>query len=277
MADTTACKQQAGDLLGCAWPAPLGAAGKPMESATWLAGMAVIAQRCGGRPERIRKMGYEKFLAAVRRELPRWGGKLIRHAIARRLWEALADPAGVTAQRPGVLERLHLLLEDWRGLRLRLADTEERMLAVLDGLGLTELASSIDGISALPAAVILAESGDPRRFSSARALVKHAGLNPSEHLSATLNGQSRISLRGRPGLRCAAWRAAWPAVLHNKVLKAKYAHLTGRDAKRLADGQARCACAAALLRWLWAVITTGRAWDASVAAGQAAPAIAAAA
>jgi transposase len=277
VADITACTQQAGDLLGCAWPAPLSAAKKPMGSVTWLAGMAVITQRCGGRPERVRKMGYDKFLAAVRRELPRWGGKLVWHAIARRLWDALGDPAGVTAQRPGALERLHLLLEDWHSLRARLADTEKRMLAVLDGLGLTELASSIDGISALSAAVILAESGDPRRFSSARALVKHAGLNPAEHLSATLNGQSRLSLRGRPGLRCAAWRAAWPAVLHNKVLKAKYAHLTGRDAKRLADGQARCACAAALLRWLWAVITTGRPWDASVAAGQAPPVLAAAA
>jgi transposase len=272
VADVTSCMQQAGDLLGCCWPAPLSAAGRPLESVSWLAGMAVIAGRCCGQPGRLRKLGYDRFLAAVRRELPRWGGKIVRHSVVRGLWEALADAGGVAAQRPGALERLHLLLEDWRGLRARLADTEKRMVTVLEELGLAGLAASIDGVSALSAAVILAETGDPGRFASGRAVVKHAGLNPAEHTSATMNGQTRISRRGRPGLRAAAWRAVWGALRHNTVLAAKYAHLTGRDANRLADGQARIACAAALLRWLWAVITTGQAWDARIAAGQAAPA-----
>ena len=52
------------------------------------------------------------------------------------------------------------------------------------------------------------------------------------------------------------------------MLAAKHAHLTGRDVGRLADGQARTACAATLLRWLWAVITTGQPWDARIAAGE---------
>jgi transposase len=272
VADVTSCMQQAADLLGCCWPAPLSAAGRPLESVSWLAGMAVITGRCCGHPSRLRTMGYDRFLAAVRRELPRWGGKIVRHSIVKGLWEALADTAGVAAQRPGALERLHLLLEDWRALRARLADTEKRMVPVLGELGLAELAASIDGVSALSAAVILAETGDLGRFASGRAVVKHAGLNPCEHTSATMNGQTRISRRGRPGLRAAAWRAVWGALRHNTVLRAKYAHLTSRDSSRLADGQARIACAAALLRWLWAVITTGRAWDARIAAGQAAPA-----
>lgn len=268
VADVTACVQQAGDLLGCCWPAPLAAAARPLESLTWLAAMTVITSRCCGQPARLRRMGYDRFAAAIRRELPRWGGKLVYGPIARRLWDALTDAAGVTAQRPGALERLHLLLEDWRGLRARLAGTETRMLAVLDELGLTELASSIDGVTALSAAVILAETGDMTRFTSGRAVVKHAGLNPSEHTSATLKGQTRISRRGRPGLRSAAWRAVWGALSHNTVLAAKYAHLTSRESGRLAGGQARIACAAAVLRWLWAVITTGTAWDARIAAGQ---------
>jgi transposase len=266
--DVTSCMQQAADLLGCAWPAPLGAAALPLESMTWLAGMTVITSRCCGQPSRLRKMGYDKFAAAVRRELPRWGGKLLYGPIARRLWDALTETGGVAAQRPGALERLHLLLEDWRELRLRLAATGQRMLTVLDELGLAELAASIDGVSALSAAVMLAETGDPHRFTSGRAVVKHAGLNPSEHTSATLKGQTRISRRGRPGLRAAAWRAVWGTLRHNTVLRDKYAHLTSRDENRLADGQARVACAAAVLRWLWAVITTGIAWDARIAAGQ---------
>jgi len=227
----------------------------------------VVTDRCCGDPARLRKMGYEKFVAAVRRELPRWGAKRAYRKIVAGLWAALADPGGVAAQRRGVLERVHLLLGDWRSLLARLAEVEARMCAVLDELGLAALAASIDGLSAVGAAVILAETGDLSRFASGRAVVKHAGLNPAENTSATLAGATRISRRGRPGLRTAAWRAAWPGVRHNRVLAARYAHLTGRDGNRLSGGQARAACAATVLRWLWAVITRRQAWDARIAAG----------
>jgi transposase len=268
VADVTACMQQAGDLLGCAWPAPLSVAARPLESVTWLAEMAVITGRCRGRPSRLRAMGYEKFLAAVRRELPRRGGKIVRHPIVAGLRDALADAGGVAAQRPGALERLGLLPGDWRELRIGLAGAQDQMVTVLDALGLADLVAGIDGVSALSGAVILAETGDMNRFGSGRAVVKHAGLNPCERASAAITGQTRISRRGRPGLRAAAWRAAWAALRHNEVPAAKYARWTGRDGNRLADGQARTACAATMLRWLWAVITTGQARDARIAAGQ---------
>jgi transposase len=267
-ADAVAGRQQIGDLLACAWPAALGTAARPLESTTWLAAMGVITDRCCGDPARLRKMGYDRFAAAVRRELPRWGAKRACRKIVTGLWEALADRGGVTAQRRGALERVHLLMADWRSLRTRLAEVEGRMCAVLDELGLTGLVTSIDGLSAVGAAAILAETGELSRFASARAVVKHAGLNPAENTSATLAGVTRISRRGRPGLRLAAWRAAWPGLRHNPVLRAKYAHLTSRDGgNQLSDGQARAACAAALLRWLWAVITRRQAWDARIAAG----------
>ena len=265
--DVVACRQQIGDLLACAWPAALGVAARPLESTTWLAALGVVTDRCCGDPARLRKTGYDRFEAAVRRELPRWGAKRACRKIVTGLWEALADPGGVAAQRHGALERVHLLTGDWRSLRTRLADVEGRMCAVLDELGLTALAASIDGLSAVGAAVILAETGELSRFASARSVVKHAGLNPAENTSATLAGVTRISRRGRPGLRTAAWRAAWAGLRHNRVLRAKYAHLTSRDGSRLAGGQARAACAAALLRWLWAVITRRQPWDARIAAG----------
>jgi transposase len=268
VADVVSCTQQVSDLLACAWPASLGVAARPLESTTWLAAMGAVTDRCAGNPARLRTMGYDKFVAAVRRELPRWGAKNIYHKIVKGLWEALADPGGVIAQRRGALERVHLLMGDWRSLLARLADTEGRMTAVLDELGLTGLVTSIDGLSAVGAAVILAETGQLSRFSSARSVARHAGLNPSEHTSATLAGKTRISHRGRPGLRAAAWRAVWGGMRHNRVLHARHAHLTGRpDGNRLSDGQARAACAATLLRWLYAVVTRGQMRDARIAAG----------
>jgi hypothetical protein len=47
--------------------------------------------------------------------------------------------------RPGALERVHLLLEEWQHAGQRLADTNARMLRVLDQLQLTALASSNPG------------------------------------------------------------------------------------------------------------------------------------
>lgn len=268
VADVISCRQQVSDLLACAWPAALGAAARPLESTTWLAALGMITDRCNGDPARLRKMGYDKFVAAIRRELPRWGAKKAFHKIVKGLWEALTDAAGVRAQRRGALERVHLLMADWRSLLARLADTEDRMTGTLDELGLTELVTSINGLSAVGAAVILAETGDLSRFASARSVVKHAGLNPAENTSATLTGKTQISRRGRPGLRIAAWRAVWAGLRHNRVLQARHAHLTGRqDGNRLSDGQARVACAATLLRWLYAVVTTRQIWDARIAAG----------
>jgi transposase len=146
------------------------------------------------------------------------------------------------------------------------------MTDVLDTLQLTSLVASIPGRSVVGAAAILAETGDPARFDSARALVKHAGLCPRANQSGTYAGVTRISGRGRPALRLAAWRATWGALAHNPVLQARHAHLTGRDHNRLNDTQARTALAAALLRWLWVVVTKRIGWQATIAAGQLNPA-----
>jgi transposase len=203
----------------------------------------------------------------VRRELPRWGATRPCLRIVRAVFGALADPAGVTAQRPGALERAGLAMADWQDTRERLAQTEARMTAVLDDLGLTELVTTIAGLTAVGAAAILAETGDPARFATPRSLVKHAGLCPRDNASGGYQGKTSISGRGRPGLRVAAWRAVWAALPNNPVMAAKFTHLTTREENRLAPQQARTACAAALLRWIHVVITRQVTWDPVIAAG----------
>ena len=147
-------------------------------------------------------------------------------------------------------------------------DVEQRMTGVLEQLQLVGLVGSIPGLSAVGAAQILAETGDPARFDTARALVKHAGLCPRDNASGAYQGTTTISGRGRPGLRVAAWRAVWGALPHNPVLQARYRHLTGRATNQLTDHQARAALAASLLRWLWVVATRRIPWDAAIASGR---------
>ena len=61
------------------------------------------------------------------------------------------------------------------------------MVAVLGELGLSRLAD-IPGLTAVGAAAILAETGDPRRYDSSSSLVKHAGLSPSDNASGAFSG-----------------------------------------------------------------------------------------
>jgi transposase len=257
--------QQVRDLLECVWPAALEGARQPFRSRTWIAALSVIVDRDRGDLARTQRLGAVRFEHAVRRQISRQGGQKPCLRIANNLFAALTDPAGVAAHRAGALERVQLLLADWQHTQQRLAEVEARMTGVLDELGLTRLATSIPGISPVGAAAILAQTGDPRRFTTARALVKHAGLAPREKLSGAFVGRTKLTGQGRPGLRLAAWRAVWGAQRANPVYAARYAHLTSREHNKLRPTQAQTVIAAAILRHLHAVITTGQTWDPAIA------------
>jgi transposase len=257
--------QQMRALLECVWPAALQTARQPFRSSTWTAAMSIVVDRDGGDLTRTRRLGLARFETAVRREVVRRGRQRPCLRIVRLLFEALSDPAGVIAHRMGALERVALLLGDWLETHRRLLDTETRMTGVLDELRLTDLVTSITGLSAIGTAAILAETGDPNRFASARALVKHAGLAPREKLSGAFKGRTKLTGQGRPSLRLAAWRAVWGAQRANPVYAARFTHLTTREQNKLTVTQAQAVIAAAILRQLHAVITTGRAWDPAIA------------
>jgi transposase len=266
ISEHVACVQQVRDLLECVWPAALEAAKHPFRSTTWVAAMTVVMDRDGGDLDRTRRLGAARFEHAVRREVTRRGKVRPCLRIVRKLFTALADPAGVLAHRPAAFERIAWVIDDWDHAKTKLADTEIRMVAVLDALELTELATSIDGLSPVGAAAILAETGDLTRFTSARAVVKHAGLAPRERKSGTFTGKARLSGAGRPLLRAAAWRAVWGCLQTNRVYAARYRHLTTRETNKLTPTQAQTAVAAAILRQLHFVITHRQVWDPAVAA-----------
>ena len=227
--------------------------------------MSVVVERDGGELARTRRLGLARLEALTGRLIVARGRRKPCRRIVRQLFTALSDPAGVLAHRPGALERVALLLQDWDHAQRRQADTEARMLTVLDELELTDLVTSITGLSAIGAAAILAETGDPNRFATARALDGHAGLAPREKLSGTFTGRTKLTGQGRPGLRLAAWRAVWGAQRSNPVYRARYQHLTSREQNKLRPTQAQAVVAAAILRHLYAVITSGQAWDPVIA------------
>ena len=164
------------------------------------------------------------------------------------------------------------------------------MVAVLDELGLSRLAD-IPGLTAVGAAAILAETGDPRRYDGSSSLVKHAGDVPvRQRLRGFL--RSGAHLPPRPGLRLVAWRAVWPMLQYNPVMAAKYQAMTraadatatdagprqgtaAQAAARARRAKARVACAASLLRWIYCMVVHDTSWDPAVASGAASQAEAA--
>lgn len=263
-----AAREQLRDLLECAWPAVLETAADPLESLTWRAALGVSAD-----PEVIAAMSEQQFLAALRDQLAVLGGKKVWRRIALAVRAAAAQPGGIAAERAAVLERAGFAYQDWMSALAAQDDAEARMLAVLDELGLTSLVITIPGLSAVGAAVILAQTGDPSRYDSPRAWVKHAGLAPQANESGKYRGRTPHSGRGRPGLRTAAWRAVWGALRCNEVYAARHRMLTTRDANPLTNGQAHTALAAALLRQLHVVITRRVPWQAAIASGTSTPAM----
>ena len=202
--------------------------------------MQLVTSRCGGQPARLAAMGEEAFTAAVRAAVRDWGGQKAWGPISRRIFAALTDTEGVVAwSRRGLLRRVADELGDLQRIRAQLRAAEADMVSVLAELGLSRLAD-IPALTAVGAAAILAETGDPRRYDGSSSLVKHAGMSPSDNASGAFAGQAHISRRGRPGLRLTVWRAVWPMLQYNPVMAAKYQAMT-RAADAAAAGRGTAA------------------------------------
>jgi transposase len=258
----TGARQALRDLLECAWPGALAAAAKPLDSLTWRAAMAVSSD-----PQVIAALGYDAFARRVGAQLRALGGRRRNHRIMRAVFAAAQAPDGLAGERAAACERAAFVLADYERALCELADVQARMLATLERLGLRALCESVDGLSAIGAVAILAETGDPARYGGPRSWPKHAGICPRANESGSYRGQTKTSGRGRPALRTAVWRAIWGLLPHDPVYQARYQHLTTRERNQLTDGQARAALGAALLRQLFVVITRRVPWDAAIAAG----------
>ena len=280
----TASMQRIRDFLSVAWPTVTETCAQPLKSVTWLTALLVVTSRCGGQPGGLAVMGEEAFTALVRGAVAGWGGTKAWGTICRRIFAALTDTEGVVAwSRRGLLRRVADELGDLQRTRAQLRGTEADMVSVLAELGLSRLAD-IPALTAVGAAAILAETGDPRRYDGSSSLVKHAGMSPSDNASGAFAGQAHISRRGRPGLRLTVWRAVWPMLQYNPVMTAKYQAMTraadaaaadagpqhgtaAQAAARARRAKARVACAASLLRWIYCMVVHGTSWDPAVAAG----------
>ena len=156
----TASAQRIQDFLSVAWPTVMETCAEPLKSVTWLASLQVVTSRCGADPRQVAAMGRRRSLcwSAARCRVGRQEGL---GPITGRVFAALTSTEGVVvSSRRGLLRRCADELGDLQRTRAQLRAVEADMAAVLDELGLSRLAD-IPALSAVGAAAILAETGDP--------------------------------------------------------------------------------------------------------------------
>ena len=156
----------------------------------------------------------------------------------------------------GVLrEEIVLLLEQWRLVERQRQVVEARMAATLAPLPETPALLSIPLVAPVTAAVFLSFIGDPQAYRSAREVLKVAGLSLVERSSGILVGQKRISKRGRPALRAAAYMFAVRSIRQGGLFRPEFDGLVARNGgKRL---KAVVAVSRSALR-LWFSVARGR-------------------
>lgn len=152
----------------------------------------------------MRRRGFARFSAAVRRELTSWGVTRPCPRIIRAVFDAMEDTVGLVGHRRGTFERAGFVIDDWRHARAQREEVEARMLTVLDQLELTELVSSIPGLSPVGAAGMLAETGDPTRFTSRARWSNTPVCARATTAAASAKAKAVCPGGGRPELRAAA-------------------------------------------------------------------------
>lgn len=124
--------------------------------------------------------------------------------------------------------------------------------------GKRDLLTSIDGLGDKTAALLLAELGDPLRFSGAGAVTAFAGLNPRLNESGRYQGRTTLSRMGNARLRAGFYMPAVCSLQHNPVIKAMSERLKARGK---AGKQIVCAAMRKLLTLAYGVLKSGVPFD----------------
>lgn len=121
-----------------------------------------------------------------------------------------------------------------------------------------ELLQSIKGIGAYSAACIMIQIEDIGRFASPKELVGYFGLYPAIKESGDKQCVSRMSKKGRAAIRGTLYMCANTAVMFDPHLKSIYAK---HRAKNKSHKQALGVIMHKMLRIIWGVLSSGKAYD----------------
>jgi len=163
--------------------------------------------------------------------------RLLRAASRGHLGAETADrplrAARATLGLPGAQARLRqeilLTLERIAVFERQIRTLEAELVAALEAVPESPYLLSIPKVAPVTAAIFLGSIGDPRAYESGQQILRVAGLSLIERSSGVLRGTKRISKRGRPLLRQAAYMFAVRSITQGSLFRAEYEALCQRN------------------------------------------------
>jgi transposase len=177
--------------------------------------------------------GPDALLAARPQQVLRVLAQASRGHVGRdwydRLCAAARESVALPALRIVGQREIQLWLAQYELAERQRVGIEQQMVARLAGLPEAAALGTIPTLGAVTAAVFLGAIGDPLAYHSAREVLKVAGLSLVEHSSGIRQGARRISKRGRPGLRAAAYMFAVRSIRQDGLFRGRYERLLRRQ------------------------------------------------
>jgi transposase len=172
-----------------------------------------------------------------------------------------AVPAPGPAIPPGLAFELTDLTARVRALAARISAIETELLRVANPLPAFALLQTIPGIGPTVGAILVAEIGDIGWYLKFSQLRKLAGLDIISVQTGQWSSRGRISKAGRALLRWALYQAAIGACRNPAWHARREALIAKRHGDRHAFFKANVELGAKLLRLVWGVWRSGRAYD----------------
>lgn len=206
-------------------------------------------------PRHINAMEFEEFVQMVTN---RDRGMAQRQRL-RSIQEAAGNSIGCEVS-PAVEFEAKMLVSKLIETRESIAKVDSKIAEVSHRVPGYESIVSIPGIGPMVAAVVLASLGDPFRFSSAKQVLKLAGLD----LSASRSGKNaanitpKLSKKGKAELRHALYQAALVASSRNRYFVGYFSKLiAGREREQGIKTKMRVKVAAKMLVISWTLLKKG--------------------
>ena len=208
-------------------------------------------------PEKIASKTPEEILCIWRIEVRRGVG--IKKA--EKLVKEAQNSVGIREGAQMAEYEIKLLIKEYMEIREVLEDMERKLEKIVLTIPGANRFLEIKGVGIKTVAGFFAEIGDIKRFTSAKQIIKLAGLNLRQNSSGQHKGETTISKRGRSRLRALLFRAILPIVATNEVFNKLHHDNISQKERPMKKMQSLIALCCRLIRIVYSLITKDQEFD----------------
>ncbi|WP_010530519.1 IS110 family transposase [Lentibacillus jeotgali] len=174
---------------------------------------------------------------------------------AETLQKAAKQSVGLTKGTRMGKRELGTLLQQYHQLQHEMADTDEAIKGLVFTIPGAKEMTAIKGINVMTVANFFAEVGDITQFEHPQQIQNLGGLTLRLHQSGVYKGETKITKRGRKGLRKTLYLAARSLVLHNPYFRKLHDYYKSRSDHPLKPKESLIALCSKLIRVFFVIGT----------------------